>query len=564
MPVNQPVDKTFTKQSRAMNKVSSLSVASTIIAVIFCLPILVIISYLFAGAGPSWSHLVNTVLTGYISNSLLLMFGVGIGVLVLGLPAAWVTSICEFPGRKFFSWAVLLPLAMPAYIIAYTYTGLLDFAGPIQTSFRELTGLKYGEYWFPPIRSLTGAMLMLSLVLYPYIYMLARAAFIEQSICVLEASRSLGCTSFSAFYRVALPLARPAIITGLSLALMETLADYGTVAYFGISTFTTGIFRTWFGFGDEQSAVQLAAILLGFVILLVLMERRSRRKSRFHHTSNRYSTISRYQLQGYKKWAAVLCCALPLLFGFAIPVGQLLYWSLTQAAALDGSFIRLVWHSFYLGFAAAVLAVLLALIVSYAQRSSKSRWVQFSTGLTSMGYAMPGTIIAVGVLIPFAWFDHQLIAIAKSALDLDMGLLFSGTVVAMLFAYLVRFLSISINTVNSGLAKIKPSMDDAARSMGESRWGVLRKVHLPVMKSTVFTALLLVFVDVLKELPATIILRPFNFNTLAVRAHEMAGDERLVDAGPPALMIVLVGLIPVILLSRVISKSRAGQQKSDL
>jgi len=522
------------------------------------LPLLVIIGFVFTGSADVFSHLYETVLSDYITNSLLLMLGVGFGVLLLGIPTAWLTSVCDFPGRKVFAWALLLPLAVPAYIIAYTYTGLLDYAGPVQTAIRDITGLGYGEYWFFEIRSLTGAILMLALVLYPYVYLLSRAAFLEQSASTLEVSRTLGYNQWQGLFRLALPLARPAIIAGLTLALMETLADFGTVKYFGVSTFTTGIFRTFYGFGDSAAAAQLAAFLLGFVALLVLVEKYSRRKARYHSSAEFKAKAKLIELKGGKAAFAFLICLLPVLFGFLIPAAVLGYWSLTQADLSDGSFLELAWNSFYLAFLAALIAVGFALLLAYAGRLSPSKGVRFSIAAAGMGYALPGTIIAVGVIIPFAWFDHQLIAAAKSWFDIDLGLVLSGSIIALLFAYTVRFLAVSLGSVQSGLGKIKPSLDGAARTLGCSPFQVLKQIHVPLMRSSVLTALLIVFVDVLKELPATLILRPFNFNTLAVRAFELASDERLVDAAPASLLIVIVGLLPVILLSRSIAKGRAG------
>jgi len=452
-------------------------------------------------------------------------------------------------------------LAIPAYIIAYTYTGMLDFEGPVQGQLRAWFGWRYGDYWFPEIRSLGGAMAMLSLVLYPYVYMITRAAFLEQSLGVLEVSRTLGSGPWGSFFRVALPLARPAIVTGLSLALMETLADYGTVQYFGVSTFTTGIFRTWFGLGDSAAAAQLAAMLMGFVFFLIVVERWSRKRARFHHSAHKQVMPKRYRLRGWTKWLAFTACLLPVLFGFVLPAVQLLVWTLTTAQqTLDNRFWLLTWHSLYLAALAAVIAVALALLMSYGKRLHPGRVVTAGVRLASMGYAVPGTVIAVGVLLPFAWIDNTLDAWMRRNFDVSTGLLLSGTLLALLFAYTVRFLSVSIQAVEAGLGKIRTSMDDAARSLGIGPMEVLRRIHLPLMRSTVLTALLLVFVDVLKELPATLILRPFNFNTLAVRAYEMAADERLADAGAPALMIVAVGIVPVILLSRAISRGQAGQE----
>lgn len=528
-----------------------------LIGLLISLPVLVVLGFVLQPFNENWQHLYDNLLGEYISNSLLLMLGVTVGVLSMGIITAWLTSTCEFPGRRILSWSLLLPLAIPAYIIAYTYTGVLDFAGPVQSQLRDWFGWRYGQYWFPEIRSIGGAIAMLSLVLYPYVYMMARAAFLEQSVSVLEASRTLGNTPLQGFFRVALPLARPAIITGLSLALMETLADYGTVQYFGVTTFTTGIFRTWYGLDDSVSAAQLASLLLSFVAVLILLERYSRRKARFHSTSNKEHRGHRYQLSGWRAFWATLSCSLPVVFGFLIPAAQLLYWTLTTAQyTFTEDFIVLTGNSVMLAGVAAVVAVCLALLLSYAKRLLGTPMVKGSVAVASMGYAVPGTVIAVGVMLPFAWIDNTVDQWLRDNFDVSSGLLLSGTIFALIFAYTVRFLSVSIQAVDAGLGKIKPSMDDAGRSLGLSPFEVLRKIHLPIMKGTVLTALLLVFVDVLKELPATLILRPFNFNTLAVRAYEMASDERLADAGAPSLMIVLAGIIPVILLSKAIAKAR--------
>lgn len=539
-------------------KLDSLNkVVVTAIAIVLAMPTLIILGSMLLPFNEQWQHLFNYLLSDYVISSLTLMFGVTFGVLTMGVISAWLTTMCQFPGRSFLAWALLLPMAMPAYIIAYTYTGLLDFSGPVQIFLRELFGWDYGDYWFPPIRSLGGAVVMLSLVLYPYVYLLARAAFLEQSICVLEVSRTLGCSPMQSFFRVALPLARPAIVAGLSLALMETLADYGTVQYFGISTFTTGIFRVWFGMGDGQSAAQLAAVLLLFVSTLMVLEQISRRKLRFHHTSGRYTRITRYQLTGWPKLLAIVACSLPLLMGFIIPALQLIYWALfISEIRVDSDFILLVWHSLYLATVTALLAVFLALVLAYARRLHNSVWINSLVRLAGSGYAIPGTVIAVGVMLPLAWFDNQFDALAREYLDFSPGLLLSGTVFALIFAYIVRFLSVSLHSTESGLAKIKHTIDDAGRTLGLTPFALLRKIHLPIMSTTLLSALILVFVDVLKELPATLILRPFNYNTLAVKAYELASDERLSDVGAPALMIVLVGIIPVIMLSRVIDRTR--------
>ena len=537
-------------------------VITLIVALLMALPVLQVGSAIFQPFNENWWHLQEYLLQEYVVNSLLLMLGVSFGVLTIGVITAWLTSMCQFPGRRFFSWALLLPLAFPAYIIAYTYTGLLDFSGPVQSFIRSATGWGYGDYWFPEVRSLVGAASMMSLVLFPYVYMMARASFLEQSTGVLEASRTLGSGPIRSFFRVALPLARPAVVTGLSLALMETLADYGTVQYFGVPTFTTGIFRTWFGVGDNGTAAQLSAMLLFFVFALILLERWSRKRARFHHTTQKQGAIKRFKLSTKMAWLAWLACLLPFLFGFLVPALQLAWWVVTTAEeSIDRSFIELTLNTMMLAIGAALIAVMIALLLAYGKRLFPTKLTRVGVSISSMGYAVPGTVIAVGVMLPLAWFDNSLDSWMRENFNLSTGLLLSGSLFALLFAYTVRFLAVSVQAVESGLGKIKPSMDDAGRSLGLSPLAVLRQVHLPLMKGTVLTALLLVFVDVLKELPATLILRPFNFNTLAVRAYEMAADERLADAAAPALMIVLVGVIPVILLSRAISKSHSGNNQ---
>ncbi len=522
-------------------------------ATVLALPVLVIVASLAGDYSPVWEHLFSTVLGDYVSHSLWLMLGVGTGTFLLGVSAAWLTTLCDFPGRQWFSWALLLPMSMPAYIIAYTYTGLLEFSGPVQSTLRSVFSWGYGDYYFPEIRSLGGAVAMLSLVLYPYVYLLTRVAFMEQSTAVLEASRSLGRGPWGTLLQVALPAARPAIAAGISLALMETLADFGTVEYFGVSTFTTGIFRTWYGLGELQTAAQLAAFLLLFVFTLFILERLSRNHMRYHHSQLR-AQPRRIPLRGVAAAAALTTVSAIVLFGFVLPAGQLLLWATSRwQISLDLAFFELVSNSFLLAAAAALSCLLIALLLGYGKRLHPGPVENSAVRIAAAGYAVPGTVIAVGVMIPFAWFDNQLDAWLQARFQLSTGLLLSGTVVALIFAYVVRFLSVALQSIESGLAKIRPSIDDAARSLGEPPLRVLRRVHMPILRNSLITALLLVFVDVLKELPATLILRPFNFNTLAVRTYELASDERLADAAAPALAIVLIGLVPVILLTRALN-----------
>jgi iron(III) transport system permease protein len=541
-------------RSKRQHRAWRLSVL--VLALVVATPILVVFGAWLTPATEVWQHLVDTALQDYIRNSLLLMLGVAVGTLLLGVTTAWISASCEFPARRFFEWALLLPMAIPAYIIAYTYTGLLDFAGPVQSFLREFFGWDYGDYFFPNIRSLGGATIMLSLVLYPYVYLLARAAFLEQSLCVLEAGRTLGATPLQNFWRVSLPMARPAIVAGLLLALMETLADYGTVQYFGVATFTTGIFRTWFGLGDAAAAAQLSGLLMGFVMVLVLLEQWSRREARYYDSRSK-RPVPRHVLQGWRRIAALLICIVPLAFGFLIPATQLLVWAVrTAEKTLDRNFLQLVLNSLALAGSAAVVTLSVALFMAYSKRLQGGRWVHSAVRMAGMGYAIPGTVIAIGVMIPFAWFDNSLDAWLRAQFNVSSGLLLSGTLIALLFAYMVRFLAVALQPVEAGLSKIRPSMDDAARSLGYAPFTVLKRMHLPMLHTSLLTAMLLVFVDVLKELPATLVLRPFNFNTLAVRTYELASDERLADAAMASLTIVLVGIIPVILLSRRMDKSR--------
>ena len=533
---------------------SGWRVGLIILTILIAIPVLVIGSSLAQPFGEVWKHLLDTVLSDYIRNSILLMLGVGVGTFVLGVSGAWLTAMCDFPGRRFFNWALLLPMAMPAYIIAYTYTGLLDFTGPLQSILREHFNLGYGDYWFPEIRSLGGAVCMLSLVLYPYVYLLARVAFMEQSTAVLEASRNLGKGPWQTLFEVALPLARPAIVAGLSLALMETLADFGTVDYFGVSTFTTGIFRTWYGLGELRAAAQLSAGLMLFVFILIILERWSRARMRFHHTSAQ-SRPSRIELTGWRGTLSFSLVFATVFLGFALPAGQLGLWALSNwETSLSLDFFGLVLNSFLLAATAAVCCLVVALVLGYGKRLHPGTIENSAVRLSGMGYAVPGTVIAVGVLIPFAWFDNTVDEFMRHYFDISSGLLLSGTVVALVFAYVVRFLSVSLQSVESGLLKIRPSIDESARSLGHRPMQVLKRIHVPMLRGSLLTALLLVFVDVLKELPTTLILRPFNFNTLSVRTYELASDERLADAATPALAIVLIGLLPVILMTRTMMK----------
>lgn len=539
---------------------SPLSLVGILVALLAAVPVVSVAFNLFAGGtGGTWAHLAATVLPDYIANSLWLCTGVGVGVAVIGVATAWLTAMHEFPGRRVFEWALVLPLAVPAYVMAYVYTDFLQFVGPLQSALRECFGWSYGDYWFPDIRTLPGAQLMFIFVLYPYVYLLARTAFLERASGMLEAARTLGMGPWRAFFQVSLPLARPAIAAGVALAMMETLADYGTVAYFAVPTFTTGIYRAWFALGDRVAAAQLAALLIGVVLLVLTLERFSRGGRRYHDTTGRNRPLAGRRLRGGKAFSAVAVCALPLFLGFLLPFGLLLRMAFTDGDAQFGErFLLLARNSFTLAGVTAVITVILALLLAYWLRLSKELLPRVLTRAVSMGYAVPGAVIAVGVLIPVTRLDHQLGSFIEQFSGRNPGLLLTGGISALIYAYLVRFLGVAQHTVESSLAKITSSMDDAARSLGLGQGGVLWRIHVPIMRGSLLTAALLVFVDVMKELPATLVMRPFNFDTLATQAYTLASDERLAEASTAALAIVAVGLLPLIALSRQISRSRVA------
>ena len=542
----------------------ALPIAAMLVAALVALPVLTVALHLFLPDEGAWRHIARVLLPEYIGNTLLLVSGTALGVLALGLSTAWLVAVCRFPGRRILEWALVLPLAFPAYVIAYTYTDLLQVSGPVQTFIRDATGLSARDYWFPPIRSLGGAIAMLSLVLYPYVYLLARAAFVQQSSGILEAARTLGCSPWGAFLRVALPMARPALVAGVLLALMETLADFGTVAYFGVPVFTTGIYRAWFSLGDPVSAAKLSAVLLGFVFTLVALERWNRGGMRFHQLGAPAAERKPYELSGGRAALAVIVCLVPLGFGFLLPAGRLAWLAWIGGDAQFGPrYLGLLWNSVSLAGISAIVAVSAAVIVGYGLRLRPGAPMRLAHRVAGLGYAIPGSVIAVGVLIPLALADQGLRAWLSSWFGVETGLLLTGGILGLLFAYVARFLAVSLQSVDAGLARITPAMDDAARALGEGPGRTLRRVHLPILRANLFTAGLIVFVDVMKELPATLILRPFDFDTLAVQAYKLAADERLAEASTASLAIVVAGLIPVILLARQVSRPAARRQRSE-
>lgn len=529
-------------------------VAVTVLGLLVALPLVGLSASLFTpGAGASWAHLLQAGLPAYAGTSFALVLLVAVGTAVVGTGTAWLTAAYRFPGSRILSWSLVLPLAVPSYVIAYAYTDLLQFSGPVQSWIRDTWGLRAREYWFPDIRSLGGAAVVFTLVLAPYVYLPVRAAFAEMPANLGEAARLAGVQPLRAFLKVELPLAWPALAAGLTLVVMETLADFGAVSYFAVDTLTAGIYKAWLGLGDRTAAAQLALVLLGVVALLVVLERAVRGARRF---SVRGSTAPRRarELHGWRSGLATVACALPVVLGFVLPVAVLarLAWSDAEVHAWP-RFAAMVAASLQVSAAAAAITVAVALALVYAVRVTRSPWVGGLGRLASFGYAVPGAVLAIGILIPLARFDNALAAWARAQFGVNPGLLLTGTVVALVYAYVVRFLAVGLNNVESGFARITPHMDEAARSLGCGPWSLLCRVHVPLLARSLAVAALLVFVDALKELPATLALRPFNFDTLATQAYNFAKDERLGEAALPSLVIVGVALLPVLFTTRALA-----------
>ncbi len=508
-----------------------------------------------------WPHLLATALPGYVWNSILLMAMTGLGSAAIGAGAAWLTTMTEFPGRRVFDWAMLAPLAAPGYVAAYALTDFLEYSGPVQVLLRGLFGWTSArDYWFPEIRTIWSAGFVLTLSLYPYVYLLARSAFREQSVCALEAARSLGCGPWRTFFRVALPLARPAVAAGVAVVMMETLNDFGAVSYFAVRTLTAGIFSVWLEGSNAGAAAQLSCVLLVFVLLLIGLEAAGRRGRRHHAASRRYRPIVRARLEGWKGWLAAAACAAPLLLGFVLPVAVIASLAMHRPEGfLDADFLSATARTLWLGAAAAALAAATGLLLAFGARRAESATARNIARATMIGYAAPGAVLAVGVLIPLSALDR---AIHYASLDLfgvGTGLLLTGSAAAVLLAYVVRFNAIAFGAAAAALGRVTPAMDMAARTLGSGPGAALRRVHLPIVSGSLVTAAMLVFVDAAKELPATLILRPFNFSTLATHVYDSASREQLSEAAPAALTIVAVGLLPVAVLIRGLGARRPGE-----
>ena len=530
-----------------------------VLSIILMFPILCVIYFAFESSGEIWRHLVSTSLPIYVGNTIVLMCGVGLLVFVLGVGVAWLIAMCRFPGKKVFEWLLIFPLAFPAYVIAYAYTDLLEYAGPVQSLLRDLFNwTNYEDYWFPEIRSMGGAILMMSFVLYPYVYLMARTAILEMSVNTIDVHRVMGGTPRQTFLQVIFPAARPAVVVGVSLALMETMNDFGTVEYFAVSTMTVGLVDVWLGMGSLAGGAQIAMVMLFFVMALLLVERIGRLNQKlYQQPSSRFQELPCYELTSFKAWLATSFCFIPILFGFIIPLLVLL--RLAQIyfhRSWSSEFLGLIVNSFVLASCAAFLVVALSLFLAYGKRLSESPLLVFASKLCKLGYAVPGVVLAIGVMVPLAAVDNLIDLWARTQFGFSTGLLLSGSVFAVIFAYVVRFLILGLGQIDNSLAKVSPSMDMAARTLGSSPLRVLLKFHTPVLKGGIFVGAMLVFVDCMKELPATLILRPFNFETLATHVYLFASDEMLGEAALGSITIVMVGLIPVIILSSMIKRSR--------
>ena len=532
-----------------------LNAGAIAIAVVCLLPMLAVAIAALTGGTDTIRHLVDTVLGRYAATTAILVVLVSMGCFALGVGAAWLVTMTRFPGVRLFEVLLVLPLAFPAYVLAYAYTHILDHPGVVQTSLRAVMDWGPRDYWFPEIRSVGGAAAMLILVLYPYVYLLARAAFLQQSGATFLAARALGQTAYGAFWRVSLPLARPAIAAGVLLAVMETIADFGTVAYFGVQTFATGIYTSWFSMGDRAGAAQLALCLLTFALLLAMLERGQRGRAKYHESAKPAQPMEPLILKGASRWLAFGLCAVPVVFGALLPIVVLISMGLDSEQDLFSrryqGFIR---NSLTLASVAALVTLIAAVTVGFFLRLRPGRASRSTAYIARLGYAVPGGVIAVGLLVPFAAFDNALDAFMDARFGISTGLLITGSIWLLVAAYMVRFLAAALGAYEGGQAMVHNNMDAAARSLGHGPFATLRRVHLPILTPSLLTALLIVFVDVMKELPATLILRPFNFDTLAVQAYRLASDERLEGAAVPSLIIVAIGLLPVILICRQVRR----------
>ncbi|MFM4837632.1 ABC transporter permease [Aeromonas veronii] len=521
-------------------------------ALLLGLPVIALLFSAFSAEGELFRHLADTVLLDYLGNTLGLVVGVVLLSLLFGVPTAWLVAMCQVPGRRALQWALMLPMAMPSYIVAYVYTDLLDYSGPLQAGLRTLFGWNSpADYWFPAIRSLGGAAWVLALVLFPYVYLLTRASFLEQSVSLIHSSRLLGCTPWQSFRRLSLPLARPAIMVAVSLVAMETLADFATVHFFAINTLTTAVYDTWLGYGSLATAAKLSCLMLLVVVLLIALERRSRSRQQVFQKSMGHEQPLRYPLKGMSRALAAFWCWGLVLAGFGLPFVILLDYGVRYfELSWTPEFVRFAGNSLAISALTALLAMGIALLLGFYRRLDGGIKSLLPLRIAAMGYAMPGTVLAIGVLVPLTALDFAINDLAEWLGRQGPGLLLTGTITAIVFGYLVRFVAIAIGSVESSMGKISPSLDMAARSLGQGDGGMLRRVHLPLVRRGLFAGAMLVFIESMKELPAALLLRPFNFDTLATHVYQFVSDEMLERGALGAIVIVLVGLLPLIWVNR--------------
>lgn len=538
----------------------SATFAALVAAAIVFMPIAAIFVIGFSAEPENWQHMITNVLPRAGVRTLWLLFFTGLATAIIGIGTAWLVAACDFPLRRFLSPALVLPLAIPSYLAAYAFGEFLDFTGPVQTAYRALFGFTTArDYDFFDVKSLAGAVLVMSAVLYPYVYLACRSMFLMQGRAAADVARTLGSSPFRVFARIQVPMARPAIMIGLTLVMMETLNDIGAVEYLGVQTLTFSVYDTWLNRGSLAGAAQTACVMLVIVAGLLIVERMARRQQRFtsHKTTAMVPDAIRLQLKGLKAWLATTFCLVPILVGFAVPVFVLGGFALRRMEDfLEPRLLDALWNSTVVSSAAALITVFLAFVLSYAARADRSRLAKGAGRLASLGYGIPGTVLGIGVLIPLASFDNALDGWLRAHLGVSTGLLLSGTGFAIVYAYTVRFLTMAEGTVDAGFQKLSPHLDMAARTLGRSGLQTLQQVLLPNLKPAVLTAALLVFIETLKELSATIMLRPFNFNTLATLVYEDASRGMAQDASVAAIIIIAAGLIPVILVSRSLDEKR--------
>jgi iron(III) transport system permease protein len=532
----------------------SLRSAAVISALFVILPILVIFASVVQPESEIWKHIVDTLLADLLKNTFIMCVGVLAGTFVLGVGSAWLTAVYDFPGRSFFNWALMLPLAMPTYVLAFVFIGLLDFSGPVQTLIRTQGAVSLN--WLPNVRSAGGVIVVLSLALYPYVYLLARNAFQTQGKSVLEVSQALGHSPISAFFRAALPMARPWIASGLMLVLMETLADFGAVSIFNYDTFTTGIYKAWFGFFSLTAAAQLSSVLLIFVFIVIIMEQQMRNRMQFHQVGKMSLAAGRIKLDGWKKWMAGTVLAAIILFAFIIPCLQLVIWSFEVITVeLDSRYIGLLLRSLFFSATAAALITALGLLMAYVQRQHSDHFTKWIIRLSTMGYALPGTVLAVGIVIIVNFADKPMVWAIKELFGIQLTSILNGTIITVIFAYTVRFLTVGFNTINSSMLRITKNLDEASTLLGITGIKLLKRVHIPILKNGLFIAAMLVFVDVMKEMPITLMTRPFGWDTLAVKIFELTSEGEWERAALPSITLVLAGLVPLMLLNKKAEKS---------